>query len=134
MVVFVGLNPSTADATQDDPTIRRCVGFADKWGYGGIAMVNLFAFRATDPSEMKAADDPVGPDNEETLLKSGRLYNHLVFMWGANGNHHNRDVEVLELLSKYKHKWRCLGVTKAGMPKHPLYLAKDTELVPYKND
>ena len=84
-VVFIGLNPSTADATEDDPTIRRIIGFARSWGYGGVDMLNLFAFRATDPSDLKAAVDPVGPKNDRYLAEYTSRSHATVAAWGVHG-------------------------------------------------
>lgn len=122
-VMFIGLNPSTADETEDDPTIRRCIGFAKSWGYGGIYMLNLFAFRATDPQVMKAAADPVGPSNDEFLCMYAESAGLVVVAWGAHGVHHRRDEAVRRLISPLHH----LGLTKSGQPKHPLYLRGDTK-------
>lgn len=118
--MFVGLNPSTADETQDDPTIRRCIAFAKAWGYAGLCMTNLFAFRATDPKVMKAAGDPVGPENDRHLLIAGAGAGVIVAAWGANGTHRGRDSEVRWLLPRLQ----CLSLTKDGHPGHPLYLRK----------
>lgn len=119
--MFVGLNPSTADETQDDPTIRRCIGFAKAWGYGALVMTNLFAFRATDPDEMKRAPLPVGPDNDSFLRRWARDAGVVVAAWGVHGTHRGRDREVRDMLPTM----RVLGLTKDGHPKHPLYLPKD---------
>lgn len=122
-LTVIGLNPSTADETVDDPTIRRCLGYAKSWGLGGLTMLNLFAYRATDPREMKAASDPVGPDNDAFL----RLYTEGVILaaWGAHGAYRGRGDEVRRILSN--RPLHCLGVTNAGQPKHPLYLRADLE-------
>lgn len=119
--MFVGLNPSTADETQDDPTIRRCIAFAKAWGYAGLCMTNLFAFRATDPKDMKAAADPVGPDNNKHIGILAQRAGVVVAAWGANGTHLGRDAEVLAMLDQALH---CLALTKDGHPCHPLYLKK----------
>ena len=116
----MGLNPSTADETQDDPTIRRCQGFARDWGYGGLVMANLFAFRATDPAVMKQAADPVGPDNDEHLLQLASTCPLVVAAWGTHGQHLGRDHQVRELTPNL----HCLRLTKEGYPGHPLYLPK----------
>jgi len=126
MVTFVLLNPSTADALHDDPTNRRGMGFARSWGFGACVFVNLFAFRSPYPKVMKASDDPVGPDNDEWILRCAVGSDLVVCAWGVNGVYRGRDLEVLEILNGFK--LRCLGLTKAGYPRHPLYLKKDTEL------
>lgn len=127
--MFVGLNPSTADETQDDPTIRRCIAFAKAWGYAGLCMTNLFAFRATDPKDMKAAADPVGPDNNKHLGMLAQRAGVVVAAWGANGTHRGRDAEVRAMLDQALH---CLALTKDGHPGHPLYLPKTLKPVEFK--
>lgn len=128
-VLFIGLNPSTADEYKDDQTIRRCLGFAKKWGYGGLYMANLFAFRATDPVEMKAHKAPVGPGNDEVLIRLSEQAGLVVCAWGAHGSHLSRNNDVYNLLNKYN--LMCLDVTKHGHPRHPLYIKSDTELKRY---
>lgn len=118
--MFVGLNPSTADEMRDDPTIRRCVSFAKSWGYAGLCMANLFAYRATQPKDMKAAADPIGPENDDHLQALAHEAGVVVAAWGANGTHKGRDLEVCELLPSL----HCLALTKDGHPGHPLYLPK----------
>jgi hypothetical protein len=125
VVAFIGLNPSTADATADDPTIRRCVGFAKAWGFGGVAVVNLFAFRATDPRELKRAADPTGPENDAHLLAVATEASKVIAAWGVHGSHRGRDEEVIELLRGTGVRVACLERTNAGHPRHPLY-AKGT--------
>lgn len=122
-VAFVGLNPSTADENIDDPTVRRCIRFADSWGFGGMYMLNIFAFRATDPKEMKAAADPVGFLNNEFLERISSECEITVAAWGTHGNFKGRDQEVLPLLNNLHY----LAKTKHGFPKHPLYLKKSLQ-------
>lgn len=118
---FVMLNPSTADATENDPTIRRCMAFAGAWGMGGLSVVNLYALRSTDPAGLWRVDDPVGPENDTILrrLAAGALHDGrpVVAAWGANARQDRVD-EVLALPGM--DQLQCLGVTKAGAPKHPL--------------
>jgi hypothetical protein len=123
-IMFIGLNPSTADENVDDPTVRRCIGFARQWGYGGIILTNLFAFRSTDPAVLKNIPDPIGPDNDQTIIRCYRSSARVVVAWGAHGALQGRDERVLSLLSAPL----CLGVTKSGLPRHPLYLAATTRL------
>lgn len=122
-VMFVGLNPSTADETEDDPTIRRCIRFAKDWGYGGLLMMNAYAFRATDPKVMKAASDSVGPGNDEEFRWRAGHVGLVIAAWGAHCTE-ERERQVCEALQRPIH---CLGRTKAGRPKHPLYLRADTQ-------
>ena len=117
-MAFVCLNPSTADEVQDDPTVRRCIRYAKDWGYGGMAMLNLFAFRATDPEAMKRAKDPVGPENDIYLSEWSAGARVTVCAWGAQGVFLGRDKEVLPLL----HRPHYLALTADGQPRHPLYL------------
>ena len=118
MCVFIGLNPSTADATLDDPTIRRCVGFAKSWGFGGLMMLNLFAYRATDPAGMKAALDPIGPENDEALHFAHSNTTTVIAAWGAHGTFKGRAQQVRAMLPRLHY----LRLTKDGYPGHPLYL------------
>ncbi|MCX7173809.1 MAG: DUF1643 domain-containing protein [Proteobacteria bacterium] len=118
--MFVGLNPSTADETNDDPTIRRCINFAKMWGYEALCMTNAFAFRTTDPRDMMAAEDPVGPDNDRHLVELARAAGIVVAAWGNHGTHRGRDAQVLALLPDL----HCLQLTADGHPGHPLYLPK----------
>jgi len=129
-VQFIGLNPSTADAVEDDPTIRKCYGFASRWGYGGFCMTNLFAFRATKPAVMKRAVDPVGPENDQWLNAVASFADIQVAAWGLHGRHRGRDKIVLAMFPNLQ----CIHVTKDGHPGHPLMLGYDSVLRPYKNE
>lgn len=117
---FIGLNPSTADAVEDDPTIRRCVGFAKSWGLKGICMSNLFAFRATDPKVMLAENDPIGPDNEYYLRYCATGARFVIAAWGKHGAHRNRAEQVRYAIPNL----HFLKLNKDGSPSHPLYLPK----------
>lgn len=133
---FVMLNPSTADAFDDDPTIRRCVGFAQEWGCGGLLVVNLFAYRSTDPRALAAVADPVGVANDLVLAVMLRPDRNttpgpVVAAWGNHGRAGNRGQVVTDLLTEVGVQLQCLGVTSTGQPCHPLYLAKTTALQPY---
>jgi hypothetical protein len=125
--LFIGLNPSTATETVDDPTIRRCIGFAKSWGYGGMVMGNLFAFRATNPRDMMAAEDPIGPENDAWLKELAAKAGIIIGAWGIHGAFLDRDKQVLESMPIL----RCLGITKAGLPRHPLYIRRDCVPVPF---
>ena len=124
--MFIGLNPSTADETEDDPTIRRCINFANSWGYGGLCMVNLFAYRATQPEDMKRASHPIGNKNDETLTLLAKNAGVIVGAWGNDGVFLNRSEDVRALIPELS----VLKVNKSGEPAHPLYL-KST-LIPIK--
>ncbi len=134
--IFIMLNPSTADGSVDDPTIRRCVGFASRWGFDRLEVLNLFAFRATDPRDLFALnhdDDPVGPGNSEAfrdVLFPPRLVGRVVCAWGAQGGYLGQDETVLGWLGE--HERHALGLTKDGHPRHPLYVPADTELVRFR--
>lgn len=120
---FVMLNPSTADGTQDDPTIRRCIGFAKAWGYDTLSVRNLFPWRATDPRELFKAESVTGGIRGEQELMSAATADLLVVAWGAHVPF-SRDTFALKLFgSKPIH---CLGTTKHGHPRHPLYVKADT--------
>jgi hypothetical protein len=126
-VVFVGLNPSTADHERDDATIRRCRGFARHWGFAELAMVNLYAYRSTDPRQLRKMTDPIGPENDHTIASFCAAANLVVVAWGAAATD-KRASEVLGLPISDPH---CLGQTKTGAPRHPLYVKKDTEPIPF---
>ena len=129
-VLFVMLNPSTADETTNDPTIRRCAGFARSWGFASLAVVNLFALRATDPARLRAARDPVGCDNDRHIAAAAAAAHAVVVAWGMHGDLHARDRDVLALLAQ--HRPRCLGLTRDGHPRHPLYLPARTRSRPFR--
>ncbi|MEO7716268.1 MAG: DUF1643 domain-containing protein [Capsulimonas sp.] len=121
-LMFVGLNPSTADENEDDNTIRKCRGFARRLGYGGLIMVNLFAYRATDPREMKRAADPIGAENDEKLIAAAGRAGGIIAAWGAHGEHMERCYAVHSLLTSNGFRLQYLALTKDGQPRHPLYL------------
>lgn len=126
LVTFVMLNPSTADAEQDDPTIRRCMGYARSWGYDGITVVNLYALRSTDPRQLWRADDPIGPSNDQYLttaaMRAALDDAPIVAAWGANA----RSDRVLAVRAlRCMDRLSVLALTKAGTPRHPLYLRAD---------
>ncbi len=121
VAVFVMLNPSTADYKLDDPTIRKCMGFARRWGCGAIEVVNLFALRSRFPSIMKRSADPVGPDNNKHLAEVLTLPGAVVCLaWGTHGGHMGRGRIAREACELMGVKFRTLGFTKGGHPKHPL--------------
>lgn len=131
---FIMLNPSTADANNDDATIRRCIGFAQRWGCGRLVVLNLFAFRATDPADLKRVEEPVGAVNrawfERTLIDDMNT-GPVVCGWGVHGEHMGQDQVVLGWLREMGVKPIALGVTRDGHPRHPLYVSYSVELVPF---
>ncbi len=131
-LAFVMLNPSTADHRRDDPTIRRCIGFARDLGYGALVVVNLFAYRTPEPRELSRAARPIGPRNDHFLRAARRRAADTIVAWGAHGGLHDRDREVLALLSGPRRRpLLCLGTTARGHPRHPLYLARTTRPRPF---
>jgi hypothetical protein len=129
-VLFVGLNPSTADAQTDDPTVRRMGQFARDWGFGRMTVCNLFAFRATDPRVLKRARDPVGPANIRVLRAQARRAALIVACWGNHGQWQKQAALALPLFIEGRQPLLCFGVTRLGEPKHPLYLRRSLAPVP----
>jgi len=126
--MFVGLNPSTADETNDDPTVRRCIRYARDWGYAGLCMTNIFAYRATLPDDMKEVIDPVGPDNNRALIDVSRHAKIVIAAWGVHGSHLGRDEEIRKMIPELYY----LKLTKEGFPGHPLYLSKTLKPTSWK--
>ena len=127
LVLFVGLNPSTANEEVDDPTIRRCVNYVQNWGYGGLIMVNLFAYRVTLPSGLKKVKYPIGEDNDKYIMTLSKKADITVAAWGNNGNLYGRDKQVFDLIPNLM----CLKLNKSGQPAHPLYLKKNIKLTKF---
>ena len=125
-VAFVLLNPSTADETKDDPTIRRCIGFARAWGYHALDILNLFALRSTHPALLYRHESPVGPDNDEFIKTTTYAAAAIVCAWGVHGILRLRGDDVTNMLATKPLK--CLGRTSLGMPRHPLYLPSNAKL------
>lgn len=125
--VFVMLNPSTADAERDDPTIRRCLGFARRLGCGSLVVVNLYAWRATDPAELRRAPDPFGPHNFAAVAQAASAAKYVIAAWGVNAQPEPAQY-ARRLLNEYG-KVYALGFTKAGHPRHPLYVSAAAPLV-----
>jgi hypothetical protein len=136
-MTFIMLNPSTADAEQDDATIRRCIGFARRHNCSELIVVNLFAYRATNPRELYKAHDPVGPDNMEHVLRAledtykSEDPGYVVCAWGAHGKLMDQDETVLGWIEGEDFPAYCLAINKDGTPKHPLYMPADAQLIPY---
>ena len=126
-IAFVLLNPSTADEQRNDPTIRRCMGFARAWDFGSLEVVNLFAYRATDYRELIKVSDPIGEENNYFLLHAVERCSTVVLGWGNRGMLLGRDRQVMSLLIG-RNDVHCLGITKDGQPLHPLYVKSDTNL------
>ena len=118
MCQFIGLNPSTADEINNDPTIRRCIRYAKEWGYDGMYMTNLFVYRATNPSDMKQQDDPIGSDNDAYLLYISHNVETTIAVWGNGGVYKSRDKTVLSMITPIYY----LHITQQNTPAHPLYL------------
>lgn len=135
MVAFIGLNPSTADEFKNDPTIRRCIRFSKDWGYSGMIMLNLFAYRATDPKEMKAQVEPFGDENAVAIMEVCRSVDAVICAWGVHGAYRNRGEHVRSVLAHFMpEKLFHLGLTQNGYPKHPLFLKNDLTPQPWKFD
>jgi hypothetical protein len=132
-LVFVMLNPSTADAHQNDATIRRCIHFAQAWGYGSLEVVNLFALMATCPRQLQQVSDPVGGECDRHLLLAVSQAEQIIVAWGNGGRLHQRDRRVLALLAAHNPSLLlyCLGVNQGGQPRHPLYLRRETQPLPF---
>jgi hypothetical protein len=124
--MIIGLNPSTADEVEDDPTIGRCIDFAKSWGYGGLCMANLFAYRATDPEDMIKASDPIGAENDQWLINLAKDAGVVVAAWGNDGSYKGRSKEVIQLIPSLHY----LKLNKTGEPAHPLYLKGTLKPVP----
>lgn len=128
-MMVIGLNPSTADETKDDPTIRRCIAFAKQWGYNGLCMTNIFAWRDTKPEDMRKAEDPIGPANNHWLVECAQNADLIVAAWGKHGTYLNRSKQVVELMPKGK--LVCLKKNEDGSPQHPLYIPSNIVPVSY---
>lgn len=121
-VTFVMLNPSTATELQNDPTVERCERRARAMGYGAFQVVNIFAYRATDPKDMRRAADPIGQANDSAILAAAQWGALVICAWGTHGAHLDRGAEVERLLRGQTTPLYHLGLTKEGAPKHPLYI------------
>lgn len=128
---FIGLNPSTADATHNDPTITRCIDFARRWRCGSLLMLNLFDYRATQPKVLFASQHPCSSMNNPMINLAGQSSTLLIAAWGNHGAHQGRASDVRDSLVSSGNPLSCLGVTRLGQPVHPLYQRKETRLRPY---
>ena len=127
MCVFIGLNPSTADETEDDPTIRRCIHFAQVWGHGGLVMLNLFALRSKRPDVLRKAPRPIGPDNDKHIAEAVAQHERVVACWGVHGVLRGRGDQVEQMVGV--DRLMCFGLTQSHQPRHPLYVRGDASLV-----
>lgn len=130
---FLMLNPSTADEVANDPTVERCERRAGAWGYGALIVTNLFAYRATDPRDMMAQGDPIGPDNDEAIVSAASRSDLVICAWGNHGSYRGRADAVRRLLGGTITPIKCLRVSKTGEPCHPLYLPYELQPIPYQN-
>lgn len=132
-LLFVMLNPSVADGRRDDPTIRRCIGYAQRWGYTRLEVVNLYARICTDPARLFDDDDPIGPRNDAWLRRCARRASLVVCAWGASGGRAAviRAAEVVGLLHDDGVRLHHLGLTAGGAPRHPLYVPGDVAPAPW---
>jgi hypothetical protein len=128
-IAWICLNPSTADEHQLDPTLRRIRDFSAMWGYSFFIMLNLFAWRATQPADMKISADPIGPDNDRWISHWSAKVDRVMLGWGEHGAHLDRGQQVLAYLDRSK--TFCLERNASGQPKHPLYVSKKNKPVLY---
>lgn len=131
-VAFIMLNPSTATEVQNDPTVERCERRARAMGFGAFQVANIFAFRATDPKNMRQAADPIGPDNNAAILAAAAWADQVICAWGTHGAHLNRGQDVQDMLLARGHGLHHLGLTQSGAPKHPLYIGYDILPEPWR--
>ncbi len=130
LVMFIMLNPSTADATRNDPTIRRCIGFARDWGYGGVRVGNLFAWRTPYPEVLRSVVDPIGRDNDSALRELAEEAELVIAAWGVHGAWQGRAQAFRQAFPRPLH---ALGITKAGEPAHPLRLRRTCRPFPMES-
>lgn len=131
-VAFVMLNPSTATEAQNDPTVERCERRARTLGFGAFRVTNIFAYRATDPRDMRAQSDPVGgPENDAAIRDAALWAETVVCAWGTHGTHLGRGAQVASLLRATGKPLTTLGLSKGGHPKHPLYIAYSIQPSPW---
>lgn len=128
---FIMLNPSRADVSTNDPTIRSCISFAQALGFGSVEVVNLFAYRTPHPHELRQVADPIGCKNDEHIAATCGRADTIILAWGNYGSLLQRDAVVLNLLQSVKNKLQCFDITKLGQPRHPLYVKHTTPLRPF---
>jgi hypothetical protein len=127
-IAWIGLNPSTADELSLDRTLAAICRYSRRWGFSEVVMLNLFAFRATDPRDLKRAEDPIGPDNDHHLLTEVRKVQRVIACWGGHGRFLGRDRDVSDLLGV---SFGCLLKNRTGTPHHPLYLKSSIKPKPF---
>lgn len=127
--LWIMLNPSTATEYEDDPTVRKCQEFSRRWGHDSCRVVNIFAWRSTDPSVLPTLEDPIGPENDTYILKEAEFATRIICAWGNHGTIRGRGWHVKQLLKPYA-CW-CLGRNQNGEPVHPLYQPKLSPLISY---
>ena len=133
-LLWVLLNPSTADERSDDQTLRRCMSFSRAGGYGRVEIVNLFAYRTPYPQRLRHAADPVGGENDRYLAEAAQRAGGIVVAWGTDGAYQRRDRAVLALLERHAARpLLCLGTTRDGSPRHPLRITRSASLMPYRS-
>ena len=130
-LLWVMLNPSTADATAEDATTRRCISFSNRWGFGAIVIVNLFGFISTDPKRLTLVLDPVGPENDSVLFDHLRRSENCMVAWGSLVGNHLFQSRVKEIYRHLPNNTRCLGLTKYNYPRHPLRVSSVTKPMTY---
>ena len=126
-VMFIGLNPSIADDSIDDPTIRKCINYCKSWGFGGLYMLNLFSYISTDPDKIKDIQNPIGKENDSWLLKISKNATIVIAAWGNHGHLNQRSDDILNLIPNM----HCLKVNKTGYPAHPLYQKSNLKPIKY---
>lgn len=131
-VMFICLNPSSADEIEDDKTVRKCINYAKLWNYGGIYLTNLFAYRTTDVRNLFTVDNPLGIENDKYILDIANKVNTIIVAWGNSGVYLNRSSEVLKLLENYK--LYCLDINKTKEPAHPLYQKNNLLIKKYNRE
>ena len=125
--MFICLNPSTADEDTNDNTVRRMVGFAKKWGYGTLLVLNAFAFRSPYPKDLKTIEDPVGPENDWWIKTCAEQSSIMIGAWGNHAVYKDRSIVLKSMFNDFQ----TFGVTSKLEPKHPLYVSNDAMLIPY---
>jgi hypothetical protein len=124
-ITWLMLNPSTADENILDPTVRRCLGYSIQWGYGRMDVINIFALRSTDPKRLYSCHDPVGIDNNRSIIQTAKESDRVIAAWGNHGLYKDRYKEVLALFNEINTPLYCLKTSKYDQPVHPLYQRSD---------